>query len=86
MTPSEQIDLEELALLVCGVEEADDIDALLDETLQVGFSEFCVVARALIPFTVKARIATLDNREECAQGFVHQGAFIVKRVVDCSAQ
>jgi hypothetical protein len=85
MTPRQEFELEELARIMFDAKDDDDIDAVIDEHLGVSWFDFIAVAGALIPYTVKAKIATLDAHEECAQGFVHDGAFIVKRVVDCSA-
>ena len=85
MTPRQELELEELARIMFDARDDDDIDAVIDERLGVSWFDFVAVAGALIPYTVKANIATLDGREKCAQGFVHDGAFIVKRVVDCSA-
>ena len=82
MKPSEILNYEELVEILCGIDS--DIDSLLYDKFEVDFEQFCRIAEALISYTIKAQIVTLGGREECAQGFVHDGAFIVKRVVDCT--
>ena len=71
-------DYEELAMLVCDSEE-DSLHDKLEEKFGIDFDTFVKIVEALIPFTIPAKIATLDGSTEYAQGFVDGKAFIVKK-------
>lgn len=74
-------DTEELAVVVLGLPEysdSDDIEQALYDRFECSFDQFQRIAESLIPFTVPA-ISAISGIE--FQGFVNDGAFIVKEEV-----
>lgn len=74
------METEELAIVVLGLDENDDPDSVTIEQamfdkFEISLEQFQAVAEALLPFTIPAKTA-LGN--EVCNGFVKDGAFIVK--------
>ena len=79
-------DYEELAVLVCGLSPRHNFsDELirnqLIEKFDVSFETFCDLVDALAEHTIPAQLVTLDGSTKTAQGFVHNGAFLIKREI-----
>lgn len=72
-----------LAATIFGIDEdcQDLIDGELEDRFGVQIEEFAAIVEALIPFTIPAQLITFGKSEKWATGFVHNGAFIVKREV-----
>jgi peroxiredoxin len=73
-------DIEELAAVVLGFSDdreysSDIIDEGLDKRFEISFDQFKKIVKALIPFTIPAKSPLTG---EMWQGFVNDGAFIVK--------
>lgn len=77
------MDAEELAIVVCGLNENDDpddsaIEDALYEKFDCSIEQFHKIAEALMPFTIPAKSALTDT-VYC--GFVKDGMFIAKQPV-----
>lgn len=71
-------DVEDLARIVCGLQEEADGDAVewsLFEKFEISFEQFHAVVEALMPYTTPVRTAITG---ELFHGFVTDDAFIVK--------
>lgn len=80
------VDMEELARVVLGLDSDADSDAIeqaIYEKWGCGFEQFSEIVEALIDFTVPAQSA-LSGR--VFKGFVQDGAFIVKVLVEESRE
>lgn len=77
------MEAEELAIAVLGLNEDDDpdshqIEQAMYDRFEITLEQFQKVAEALLPFTVPAKAAISGD---AFQGFVKDGAFIVKTPV-----
>jgi len=75
-------DIEELARILLGSDEnadADEIEQELYDEYEISFEQFVKLIRALVKFTPVVETAILRTK---AQGFVHEGALIVKQDVE----
>ena len=72
---------EDLAAHILGFPDdydSDKIENALYEKFDCSFEQFHIIAEALMPFTISAKVA-LSGEEFC--GFVKDGSFIAKELV-----
>lgn len=80
------LDASELAAVMMGMPddtEPDEVDQALFDRFNIELDTFQKIAEALVPLTIPARVAISG---EAFQGFVKNGAFIVKERVGASCQ
>ncbi len=79
-------DIEDLARLICGIDEDDenaDVDEALFEKFEVSFDSFAKLIEKLIDHTPEAA-ATLSNK--IYTGFVNRDCFIIKKEVEVNEE
>lgn len=75
------IDIEELAAVICGMDDSDDSDAVeqaVFDKFGISMEQLHKLVEALLPYTIKG-VSALTNT--AYHGFVKDGSFICKAEV-----